>query len=487
VLLAAAVLGLAAFNLTFRLGQEFVTEWDESLYGLSAWEAVSGGSWIGTTFYRTLDYYNTKPPLLVWLIALSFKAFGPSLVSLRVTSAVSAWLSVAVLQYWTRRHFGAFVALAASLILSTMFGFLYVHSGRSAATDAPFTLVTILTAITVAEEASVRRYAGLGGLLAAAFLLRGMGVLLPLTIVAFAWAVCRQARPSFAQTWALAACFLLPVGAWTVARYHVDQWAFLRPLVLYDFVARTVRPIEGHAGGTLYYFDVLQKHHYDWLFAGVVAVLASPGRADLVRRTWRRWRSRDRRAIVLAGWALVTLAVPTMMRTKVPWYLNTFYPVFSVGLALTLCDRVSATFASRFGGWRRLAVLGAIVVAFGVAEGKLVWYSFNRRDLSLSGQSLMLAERERLRGHRLFLEPHARASHFVAEAIVGATVLRAARRGDFFSTTRAGDYILSSQPCDGADVQLLGMTASRFLSLRQNSEGSDTIGHRRCRWPDLDR
>ena len=36
VVLAAAILGIAAFNLTFRLGSEIVTEWDESLYAISA-------------------------------------------------------------------------------------------------------------------------------------------------------------------------------------------------------------------------------------------------------------------------------------------------------------------------------------------------------------------------------------------------------------------------------------------------------------------
>ena len=39
--LAAAVLGLAAFNLIFRLGREVVSEWDESLYAISALEMES--------------------------------------------------------------------------------------------------------------------------------------------------------------------------------------------------------------------------------------------------------------------------------------------------------------------------------------------------------------------------------------------------------------------------------------------------------------
>src|ERR1051325_1205158 len=79
---AALVLGLAAFNLTFRLGHEIVVDWDESLYGISAWEMLCNNQWLATTFRGSIDYYNTKPPLNIWLLALSFKAFGPNLISL---------------------------------------------------------------------------------------------------------------------------------------------------------------------------------------------------------------------------------------------------------------------------------------------------------------------------------------------------------------------------------------------------------------------
>src|SRR5712671_1771091 len=94
--LAVLVLALAAFNLTFRLGREVVTEWDESLYAISASEMVTSGHWIGVTYFGELDYYNSKPPLNVWLIALAFKAFGTNLWSLRLASAGCAWLTVLV-------------------------------------------------------------------------------------------------------------------------------------------------------------------------------------------------------------------------------------------------------------------------------------------------------------------------------------------------------------------------------------------------------
>ena len=49
-----------------------VQVWDESLFAITAGEMVDSGDWIGTTFLGTLDYYNSKPPLNVWLITLAF-------------------------------------------------------------------------------------------------------------------------------------------------------------------------------------------------------------------------------------------------------------------------------------------------------------------------------------------------------------------------------------------------------------------------------
>ena len=59
--LALLVLGLAAFNLTYRLDREIVTDWDESLYAISATEMATSGQWIGVTYLGQLDYYNSKP------------------------------------------------------------------------------------------------------------------------------------------------------------------------------------------------------------------------------------------------------------------------------------------------------------------------------------------------------------------------------------------------------------------------------------------
>ena len=451
--LACLVLALAAFNLTFRLGSEFLTEWDESLYATAASEAVDAGHWIGTTMEGELDYYNTKPPLNVWLIALTFKVFGKSLIALRLISVVAAWLTVLVLVIWTRRSLGPVTALLAGVVLATSFGFIHIHAGRSANTDALFTLIVLLTVVVLwAEQRARWARVWLGPLLAAAFLLRGMAVLMPLAIVAVVWAI---RRPKLGRAWMPtlvgAALCVVPVGAWMIARYRVDAWQFLDRLFFYDFVARTTNVIEDHPGGPLYYLNILQKHQFDWLFLGLVALLLAPFSWAIVRGSLPRWREHGF-AVLMAAWAGVTLLEPTLMRTKLPWYLNTFYPAFAIGVAWLVVHALPG--AGSTAPWRRRALAGAFLVAFAVAESKLVWYSFVYRDLALSDQSLVLAEMEQLAGHRLYREHTDRAGTFVT-GLAHAESRYVPDSQTFLHDSEQGDYLITSEAVSHPELHLV--------------------------------
>jgi 4-amino-4-deoxy-L-arabinose transferase-like glycosyltransferase len=462
--LACAVLALAAFNLTFRLASEIVTEWDESLYATTAWEMLKSGEWVGTTFNGVLDYYNSKPPLNVWLIALAFKAFGPSLISLRIASVLSAWTTVAVLVFWLRRVFGSAVAVLAGLALTTLFGFLYVHSGRSGNTDAPYALIVLLTVVTLwMSHDRPWRLVWLGPVLAAAFLLKGMGLLMPLAIVL----AVRLATPRRSQrllpVLGATGLFVIAVGTWAAARWRIDQWTFLERLFMQDFVAGTFTVLEEHPGTPFFYVNQLIKDHYDWLFAALVAFAVRP----LSRLEWRGlatfWRDRGGLATILGAWTVLTLLIPTIVRTKLPWYLNPFFPAFAVGTGWLIARAVTGTT-----GIRRLTAVAALSVTVIAAESRLVYYSFHYRDIGLSVQGLLLAEQNRLTGCHVFRDRWNPADRFVLDAIVGASAGNAASVDDFRRVSRPGDYLLSSVETRQPDLELVRAGAGHWLYLRRS-------------------
>jgi len=459
-------LTLAAFNLTFRLHREIVVEWDESLYGLSAWEMARNHQWIGTTFRQALDYYNTKPPLNIWLISLSFRAFGANLISLRLPSIVSAWLTVLVLQLWVRRAVNPVMALLASLVLATSFGFLYDHSGRNANTDALFTLLVLLTVVTLwAADQRLWRLVWLGPISAACFLLRGMAVLMPLAIICAV--ECRRVKPWTDRTAPLLVAvvlFVAPVWAWAWQRWQLDQWQFLGLLFFYDFVARSIRVIEEHRGTPLYYLNVLQKNQVVWLSAGIISFGLCPVAWQRIRSWNRFWRGHDTLRLVIGWWILITLLIPTLMSTKLSWYLNPFYPAFALIVASVFAHGLSCNdpaFKSR-----RIALAATLVGALVLAETRLIWYSVHRRSLAHSTQEFLLAQREHLTGRRVFHSRWDNSERFILNALVGAEPREASTADAFLRESTPGDYWLVSQKLNRTDLILVSSHRRRWLYRR---------------------
>jgi 4-amino-4-deoxy-L-arabinose transferase-like glycosyltransferase len=416
-LLAALTLALAALNLGYRLDREIVTAWDESLYATSAAEMVVSGNWLITTFHSAVDYYNSKPPLNIWLIAASFKIFGIGLAALRFPSIIAAWLTIAAIQWWCRRAFGAAVAIVSTIVLSTTFAFLYVHAARSANPDAWLTLAIVLTIVVLwSARWSTARLAWLGPVLAMVFLLKGTAVLLPLVIIASVLLL-RGWRRDYAAPLSLASLlFLIPTGAWALARWRFDQWRFFDAMVNYDLIARTLQPLEGHEHGWFYYLNQLQKDHYDWLGLAVILMIVL-----MLTRHERKMIpvSVDRDTRLLLGvWAAATMVIPTLMATKLPWYLNPFYPAFAVGVALVIVSAITA-FSRPAQRRERIGIMVMVLVAFGVAEGKLAWYSYSQRDLSTSVQGVFLESEEAIEGRRVMRESWDPADQFVLEHVAG--------------------------------------------------------------------
>jgi 4-amino-4-deoxy-L-arabinose transferase-like glycosyltransferase len=438
--IASAVLALAAFNLTYRLGNESLTEWDGSLYATNAFEMLESGNWVVTTFNGETDYYNSKPPLNVWLIALSLKAFGPSLEAMRLPSIVAAWLTVAALLWWSSIRFGRRVALFGCMVLATCFGFLHVHSGRTANPDALLALFLLLIVITL-DASSERpwRRVWLGPLLAAVFLLKGMAILMPLLLVVLVEARRRWPAPQRWLPLAVASMLaLVPTMAWAIPRWNSDGPLFFERIFFQDFVALTTTALDGHSHSPLFYLDILVKHHYDWIVAALtVVILFPPASWVTVRRMLAFWRSADDRTRILGFWTAIALLVPMAMRTNLPWYINPLYPMFSLGVGWLLAYGFSGREAPSH---HRPLLAAMVVMAAVLAEGKLIWYSYNYRGLERSVQGLLLAEAERVRGARVFGQWD-RADAIVLKGLVGAKVADGSLT-EFLQHSEPGDFLV---------------------------------------------
>ena len=115
------------------------------------------------------------------------------------------------------------------------------------------------------------------------------------------------------------------------------------------------------------------------------------------------------------------------------------------------------------------------MLTLAVAEGKLLFYSYTRRDIEHTVQGLLLQERERLVGRQVFMERWTRADRFVLEHIVGGIAREAptvtrfigeANRGDFIIRSQADDYLPELVPVRKNRRHRLCLRATDYPDLR---------------------
>ena len=150
----ACVLLLVAACMFWGLGRPPIRDNNEALYADIAMAMSRGGSWL----IPHLDGvpYIEKPPLLYWLMALSFKAFGVGAWQARLPDAAAAWLASLGCIVLGRRLGSPLGGLAAALIAGSALG--WVEIGRTILFDPLMSLgwLTALALVVLAEQRESR-------------------------------------------------------------------------------------------------------------------------------------------------------------------------------------------------------------------------------------------------------------------------------------------------------------------------------------------
>ena len=297
-----------------------------------------------------------KPPLLHWIQAAVFAAFGADELTARLPSALATLASALVLAWVARRRFGGEAAVWAAAFFVT--SPLVFAAGRLGTTDALLSVhVAGALALDLIDDKSRNRYrpVAIGALLGLAFLAKGpVGVLLPLIVMLAGRTVTgRPVAPSpgalvgFVAAWCVV---VLPWGIALLGRIGLDTAiGVLRGETMERFFAGT-----SHVKPAWYYAPVLLLGFVPWaapLAVGAVRALSRP--RDPAHRT-AAWAA----AGLLAGVVFLSLG-----RGKLPNYLLPLAPLavlvvtWELGRSLRQPRRSTLT----------PALLAATPVVFGLA------------------------------------------------------------------------------------------------------------------------
>lgn len=325
------LLVLALFNTFTNIEQQQIAQWDEARHIASAIEMLKNQQWLVTTYLGETDYWNVKPPLSIWLTALSYHFFSPPLLALRLPSLIAVLLTTYIIFLYAKQWAGFYAGILASAFFLIAWPLFTSHAARTADPDMVFVLFTTLAWFLLAQNQRKTLFLAYI-VLGFAFLAKSFHVA-PYGLAAFLYCVYlyKQQQLVLLDLIRLPLCFLLPVLPWVIARYLADGGHFFEVMLFFDVVKRTTQAISGvHGESALHYFYVL-------FCSGIFFTIPIAGLSILFSRYWQVWR--DKRFIIPLLWTILPLVTYMSATTKLDWYI---YPVLPPLMVISAVIIVSA-------------------------------------------------------------------------------------------------------------------------------------------------
>ncbi|MEF8820246.1 MAG: glycosyltransferase family 39 protein [Haloferacaceae archaeon] len=321
---AGPVAVVALATVCYRLGERPLWWWDESFYAVAARLALDRGHWVvpyTAGFDRLAPYpFLEKPPLAIWLEAVSIWLLGPTEFAVRLPSALAA-VGTVLLAYAVARRIDGPVAgvAAAAALLTTPMLVVGTNGARFGAYDTLHVLFGSGLVAMVWLRATGRRAVGAvpTGLVCGALLLTkgfagGAFLLVVAPIVAL-----RRERFDVRYLLVAGGVAAALAGGWATAAYLAAGPALVGEL----FVEQVWRRIAGEMS-TQEYATVVPFLRYPfatvaqtWVWPWWFVFLAG---AVVTARRWLRERCDDD---LLLGWWVVATFLPFALAGTVPWYV----------------------------------------------------------------------------------------------------------------------------------------------------------------------
>jgi 4-amino-4-deoxy-L-arabinose transferase-like glycosyltransferase len=278
-----------------------------------------------------------KPILIYWLMSMAIGFLGPTESACRMWAVLAVTATALGIYAMGRRLLSPRSGVRAMVVFFLSFQVLI--NGSAATTDslmlAWITLAMLAFAWSLPHGPSPAQTALMAVGLGLALLTKGpIGLAIPLLAMAATLWLLRAEQPAlgrYARAMATAVGLAVaPFVAWLAAADAATGGDYLRLSVRENLLAHALTPLESHGGNFLlflpYYVPVVLIAFLPW-------TLYLPGVGALVCR--KGYAPSPGRAVIL-GWAGVTFVLMTLIRTKLPHYIQPILPALALAVAAAI-------------------------------------------------------------------------------------------------------------------------------------------------------
>lgn len=335
------------FALFAKLGSVEINFTDEATHGINAYEMIQNNNfWINTLRYE-VDYYNTKPPLMLWLIILGYKIFGYTPLGLRFFSAMSGLVIYLLSFCWIYKVRGKIQSILFSAFLPACTILFKFHMFRSGDMDSVYTLFFLIGMIVLYKSKNDIRYLLLYGVASGlAFMVKSSHFITIITIgLLFIPYILKKNGVKntvlyYILSYIIGIFVVLP---WVVVRYKFDGTAFFSD-ILFD---ETLGRVQGNSVASIekYFSYIVQLVKEPiCLIAIILIIIAGCIRIGYAWKNRKQMNKTDANIFrltnylpspylyLLSIWFLVVLGAYSITKSQLEWYIYPAYiPLMMLG------------------------------------------------------------------------------------------------------------------------------------------------------------
>lgn len=354
LLKALLVFILISWTILYRLDFQPLYMWDESRQANNAIEMFESGNFLYPTYDGNVDFWNTKPHLLIIAQALSFKVLGPGILALRLPSALAAILAVWLWFLFLSKIKGFDTALLFVIILLSCRGFNVYHIGRTGDYDA-FLILFLSGAIINWYSIIVDGYASKtawkwAGFFLMAVLSKSLAALLWLPVFGVTLLLFANTRDLISAVARQFAAVMFAVSVY----YFYREWlnpGYLKAVWVNEIVGRYMQPNEGHVSEWYYYFSEIYYHYFEGFVFFILFTL------PLLLGKYS-----DKLIQYLMISILTFLGIISLSATRIHWYLAPSIPLMSALVAIGIIHYVNGFLSKTIFGI--ICLISLLVIAF---------------------------------------------------------------------------------------------------------------------------
>jgi 4-amino-4-deoxy-L-arabinose transferase-like glycosyltransferase len=348
-----ALLALAVLFGKLHVGD--LSGFDDAVYAHEGKTMLLTGDWWNVWLNGQLDF--DKPPLFIWLEALSMKLFGITDFAARFPAALLGWGTLLLVYFIVRELYEDdwLPVLAMFSLLTTQY---FIKWAMHAMTDVPFTFFFTLTVWSYLKAWHQPRYFCLSGLaVAACIMTRSILGLIPLGVL-LAHLVLMRRTDLWLSPW-LGGCLALALGLpllWFGAQYQQHGAQFLA--LHFSYTIENLPATQGRSwlepfhGWGQYPAQLIESYWY-WLPL-MLAGFALQTRAALFQK--------DRAAWLVLLWVLGVLVPFSLIQNKWLRYWLPAFPALSILAASGLNQLLVSIRKPAFFKYVYVLLLGSVIV-----------------------------------------------------------------------------------------------------------------------------